>query len=370
MKDRLIFLALMAGVLLFSGCPHGEHAKPQAAGDGPRASVALRVLVVNEPGVAEAINRLRGEWAERSGGELNAASMNWPEVAAAKLLDADVIIFPSRYLGELCTRGWLRSVRQSTIQSGEFNADDVFPLIRRDLMKWGGEVMALPLGVKIAMRTDAAEGHPGTSLLAEAAPGALSTEREGVLFDPETMKPRIQESVFVAALERLAKKMSDHVPIGTGFAETAPVIGFADRLIGVSTASRNGASAFKLITWLASPEISTQLARAGNAMMPVRRSLVSSPAWYDAGLNLNERAKLAETLAKGLSGEKCLLVPRILGVDEYMTALDTAVKASLVDKVPAKAALQKAAGRWEQLTDAKGRDSQRQVYWKDLGISE
>jgi multiple sugar transport system substrate-binding protein len=148
------------------------------------------------------------------------------------------------------------------------------------------------------------------------------------------------------------------------------VFGFEDRLIAVSTASRNGASAFKLITWLASPEISTQLARAGNATMPVRRSLVSSSAWYDAGLNSDDRAKLAEALTRALSGEKCLLVPRIPGVDEYMTALDTAVKASLVDKAPAKAALQKAAERWEQLTDRYGRDSQRQAYWKHLGISE
>src|SRR5215212_2719888 len=128
----------MAGVVLLSGCPRGEQAKPQAARKAPRASVALRVLVVNEPGVAEAINRLRGEWAERSGGELKTDTLSWTDVAAAKSLDADVIIFPSRYMGELCTRGWLRQVRKSILESDEFNASDVFPLIRRNLMKWGG----------------------------------------------------------------------------------------------------------------------------------------------------------------------------------------------------------------------------------------
>src|SRR4051812_32158501 len=177
----------MAGVVLLSGCPRGERAKPQAAGEGPRASVALRVLVVNEPGLAEAINRLRGEWAERSGGELKANSSTWSEVADAKSLDTDVIVFPSRYMGELCTRGWLRPVRKSVLDSDEFNASDVFPLIRRDLMKWGGEVMALPLGIRIPMRTKSTGDHPGLNLLAEAAPAALSNEREGVLFDPQTM---------------------------------------------------------------------------------------------------------------------------------------------------------------------------------------
>ena len=52
----------------------GDQRQAASAAATPRASVALRVLVVNEPGVAEAINRLRGEWAERSGGELSATS--------------------------------------------------------------------------------------------------------------------------------------------------------------------------------------------------------------------------------------------------------------------------------------------------------
>ena len=370
MKDRLISFGLIVGVLLLSGCPRGEQAKPPAAAETPRASVALRVLVVNEPELADAINRLRGEWAERSGGELKANSLTWSEVAAAKSLDTDVIIFPSRYMGELCTRGWLRPVRQTILNSREFNAPDVFPLIRRDLMKWGGEVMALPLGVSIAMRTKSTEGHPGVSLLAEAAPAALSNQREGALFEPQTMKPRIGDAAFVSALEGLAKKVPEEGPIGIKFADSAPVFGLEDRLVAVSTASRNGASAFKLITWLASAEISTQLARAGKPMMPVRRSLASSSAWYNARLNSSERAKLSQALSGALSGEKCLLIPRIPGVDGYMEALDAAVKTALVDKVPANVALQKAADRWEQLTNAKGRDSQRQAYWKDLGISE
>ena len=109
------------------------------------------MLVVNEPGVAEAINRLRGEWAERSGGELSATSSEWKDVAGAKSIEADVVIFPSRYLGELCTRGWLQPVRSSVLEGDEFNGGDVFPLVRRELMRWGGEVMALPLGIQVTV---------------------------------------------------------------------------------------------------------------------------------------------------------------------------------------------------------------------------
>jgi hypothetical protein len=330
----------------------------------------LRVLVVNEPGVAEAINRLRGEWAERSGGELSASSGEWKDVAVGKSIDADVVIFPSRYLGELCTRGWLQPVRPSVLQSAEFDAGDVFPLVRRELMRWGGEVMALPLGVRIAMRNKSTDDHPGIALLAEAAPTALSNEHEGVLFDPQTMKPRIDDAPFIKALQQLVEIGPENGRTGIGFAQSAPVFGFDDRLVAVSTASRNGASAFKLIAWLASAEISTQLARAGKQQMPVRRSLVMSSAWYEAGLNASERAKFAEALTTSLSGEKCLLIPRIPGVDEYMAALDAAVKSAMVDKVPANVALRNAADRWNQITDAHGRDRQRQAYLKHLGIAE
>src|SRR6188472_3146603 len=87
-----VFGARLAVVLvLLAGCPRGtqpesDGAKKDAA--APRASVALRVLVVNEPGVADAINRLRGEWAERSGGDLSATSRDWKDVAAAKNIEA------------------------------------------------------------------------------------------------------------------------------------------------------------------------------------------------------------------------------------------------------------------------------------------
>src|SRR4051812_28378419 len=95
---------LICATMVTIGCHRQGPSTPAPA---PRASVALRVLVVNEPAVAESINRLRAEWAERSGGALNASSTTWAEVARAKSLDTDVVIFPSRYLGELCTRGWL-----------------------------------------------------------------------------------------------------------------------------------------------------------------------------------------------------------------------------------------------------------------------
>ena len=263
-RSASLAIIQFATALLVTGCQNNDRTSTPDAGDfsnaTPRASVALRVLVVNESGLVEAINRLRGEWAEQSGGELTAVAAEWNNVAAAKSRDADVVIFPSRYLGDLCTRGWLRPMRSKVLESKAFDEADVFPLVRRVLVRWGKQVMALPLSVDIALpgisASEAISAHPAIEFLAEAAPTVISNERDGVLFDPQTMKPRIDDPAFVAALQHWsASKQQTSVP-KTDAAATIPVFGFDDRLIAVTSATRNAASAFQLVEWLASAEIS------------------------------------------------------------------------------------------------------------------
>jgi hypothetical protein len=330
----------------------------------------LRVLVVNEPGLAEGIVRLRGEWAERSGGELRTSAATWQDVVAQKAIDADLIVFPSRYLGELCVRNWLRPVRPSVLESEELGASDFFPIVRHELILWGGEVMALPLGVKPVGIGEATDSQPSLSLLARAAPAAMSKDRLGVLFDSQTMQPRITEAAFVEALTQLTALKKAGASGAPSSEVLVPVVGYSDRLIAVTASSRNAASAFKLLEWLAESEMSTQFARAGEGTLPVRRSLASSPSWYGSSLSAAERAEFGKTLEAALSQPTCLLVPRIPGVDEYLAALDQAVKDAVFDGAAPGVALAEAAQRWEEITDARGREAQRRAYLKHLGISE
>jgi hypothetical protein len=355
------------------GCTRQQANQPTATGDSSsesRPSVALRVLVVNETGVAESINRLRGEWAERSGGGLSTASKGWIAVSKAKSLEADVVIFPSRYLGEFCTRGWLRPMRSSVLESEEFNIGDVYPLVRRELMRWGGEVMALPLGVQLMIPGKASAEHPGLGFLAVAAPNAVSSAREGVFFDPRTMKPRITDPVFVDALQRYSVPELAARTAENDTSRFVPVLGFEDRLMGVTSESRNVASAFRLAAWLASADISTQLNTPGERMLPVRRSLAASSLRRNRAQPSGERAEAAKTFDDALNAEECLLVPRILGANAYLAALDQAARTPVANKAAAEAALQKVAEQWEQTTNAHGRDAQRKAYLKHLGISE
>ena len=346
------FVALVTCVLI--GCLNEPSAGPQPAASSPPPSVALRVLVVNEPGLVEAIDRLKGEWAERTGGTLTAVSQPWEEIAKSQAIGADLIVFPTRYLGELATRGWLRPVRQKVLEGNSYDAGDVLPLARRELVTWGGQVMALPLCVDF----------PIAGLLFEAAPSVASDDRLDLLFDSKTMKPRISEGPFVAALTRLP---SSGRPNGV---RCPPVLGRGDHIVAVTSATRNAASAFKLLEWLASAEISTQLASAFEGSLPVRRSLGSSPAWYGTNVSADERIKRGRLLEQALSCDRYLLVPRLPGVDEYLAVLDDAVDDFRYGDAEPQVTLDEVAAKWEAITDRLGRDKQRAAYLKHLNIIE
>jgi ABC-type glycerol-3-phosphate transport system substrate-binding protein len=450
-----------------------------------RTSVTLQVLVVNDTALAEAIERLRGEWHEQSGGELTAAAKAWSEISAAKTIDADVIIFPTRYLGELCVKHQLRPVRKKVLDDKTVDVADFFPLARRQLITWGGQVMALPLGVDLPVmcyrheffvggkkmpdswasfaRLEAPiHGHEdearlsairepldswaSTMLLVRAASYAISDDQAAILFDPKSMKPQIEQAPFVRALNELReaygnvareeprdetdRKLRDpraaSWEVATGYAQIAiglppaghrgivlpmgklkpatgnehlgwtevpgadeifksasmswekqnrihrvPVLGVGDRLAGVTSSSRNAASAFKLLAWLAQPDLTVQLARVGDgAAVPVRKSLASSATWYDRALSTSERIDLGKTLETALNGNEYLIVPRIPGIDEYLAALDEAVKQFALNHAKSEDVLQQAAEKWEKITEAHGREAQRQAYLKHLGISE
>jgi ABC-type glycerol-3-phosphate transport system substrate-binding protein len=380
---RFSTLLLLAHVLL-PGCTNDEgRSKPSQpkVASAPGPSLTLRVLVVNEPELAQAINRLRGEWAEQATGELETTTTTWAELAAAKTIDADVIVFSSRHLGELCARDWLRPVRTNVLESDDFDADDFFPLVRRDLIKWGGQPMALPLGVRL-VTTDRQKWPLGLGLLARAAPRVVSRETLGILFDLKSMQPRIAEPEFLAALEEMVELSKPEAALNEDQAEPSPnaaqkrraeaiavpVLGHSDRMAAVTASSRNAASAFKLLEWLASADISSRLGAADAGLLPVRRSLVSSEKWYPDHVADEERLKQASALQEALNSEQVLVIPRIPGIDKYLAVLDSEVKAALDGKVTSQVALDKTAQAWERITDARGRDIQREAYLKHLGL--
>jgi multiple sugar transport system substrate-binding protein len=136
----------------------------------------------------------------------------------------------------------------------------------------------------------------------------------------------------------------------------------------VTTSSRNAATSFQFLAWLSSAEVSGEFARAGEGTLPVRQSLTDSPKWFDPAMGASERTELASVLKNMLGGEKYLIVPRIPGVDEYLTTLGEAVEDVVFEAAEPQAALVKAAAGWELITERRGREKQRLAYWRHLGL--
>lgn len=228
--------SLWAALILSTatGCP-SEGPAPQPARPTPRPAeqtgappaskpLTQTVLVIDDSQLARSIGLLRGEWNAQSGYTLKVRSATLDEVLAGDALEADVVCYASRRLGELATRGWVRPLRTSVLDGPLLAADDLLPLIRHAAMIYDGQVHATPLACQLTMlgvprsQADAWERPPATYdrlqqalqkddgatlyasavdhpfrpaelWFAAAAAHAAKPPVEPLLFDPETMQP-------------------------------------------------------------------------------------------------------------------------------------------------------------------------------------
>src|SRR5688500_15019922 len=151
-RAHLIALAFIgtAALVSSSSCseskPSPSQVNQRAGASPPPVAVKLTVLVAGDEKIAEGVRLLGGEWKARSGGALTVTTATLDELDAAKELSADVVIFPSRWLGVLAERGAIRPMRDSVLSNPHLALNDIFPAIRNGEMRYGGLTMALPLG--------------------------------------------------------------------------------------------------------------------------------------------------------------------------------------------------------------------------------
>lgn len=258
---RIGMLASM--VLCFaSGCPRPA-GEPLPADKGPaEPSVHLRLLVVDDPALATAIDQLKGEWNAQTGSTLEVAQAPKLDLAAAEPPEADALIVASSQLADLAMRPWIVPVPAAILddrpQGGvgtgggarEGGWAEIFPLVRAREAAWGNRTVAVPFGspvLTLYCRADLLEklgakpprswaeylklarlledrgklgefappqgavwlgsmeplgpGWAGTMLLARAAPYATHRANYSAIFQLETMEPLIDGPPFVRALE-------------------------------------------------------------------------------------------------------------------------------------------------------------------------
>lgn len=425
---RALLFFLISTITLAIGCK-----KPPSQPDSiaPRlAASKLSILVVDDPPLAASIKLLRGEWNERTGGQLEIEAGTVEQLLAAAELSADLVIYPSRFVGTLVDRQWLRPVRKSVLESADVAINDLFPLVRNATLPYGGQVYALTLGEPPLMLMDWGDigqkdigqkgwnalDNPSTSQNSQLRyPHAVALLARGVSyghyrsgstgwFDAETMQPRIAEPPYVKALReiienvRVSTKAKADVSIGwpTTGATKSPryssfpladevynplreiwvqreedkslaFLGFSGRSASVAKSTRNSASAFKLLKWLVSEKIATQISPRSEATVWFRKSqMAKAKRWLPKG---GANDETAANISKLLSSSDFFLLPRIPGVDEYMQTLEEAILQAISKDLPsAEESLAGVVEEWNTLTDRYGRDRQLVAYRKHLGL--
>lgn len=417
---RYLFLVLIC--VISCGCRDAAEPKEEVAVAKPQAAVKLNVLVVDDSEIARGIKLLAGEWNERSGGELAVSEMTLAEMLAAENLAADVVIYPSRHLGTLAMRNWLRPMRPTVLSDPALGWGDFLTTLRDQVARYGNEVMALPLGEKplVAIWSgELPEVLPSSweqvdqlkfgesekpSLLEEFVARVVAAtevgDRPALFFAAESMDARLTDPQMVQALESLvargkfsdaaarvsvelpSRKVESNTKLGAlpvanrvyvssldewedAEVTRPPVVcGFSGRLVSVTRTTRNAASAFKLIPWLVGGTNGAQLSQRSDATLWFRASQTPQ-----AGKWLGQKDG-ESWLTNSLSRGDAYLLPRIPGVDDYLNSLNDAIDEAVDGKQHAAEALAAAAVKWNALTDKLGRDLQRSAFNRHLGLTE
>jgi multiple sugar transport system substrate-binding protein len=327
-----------------------------------------------------------------------------------------LIVFPSLAIGELCEAKAILPVRPSVLKSAELRFADFLPLVRDHEVVYAQQVMALPIGCPTPLLLAPGEAEPADIALPEgeiklalaylawAAPYAEHRSRVSTLLDSDTLRPRLAEPPFVRALESLAAAAGAgpnavtwpqrEAPIATGLTpraipgaaevfnpigeswepvplseQKATLVASRGRLVGVTSSSRNAATAFRYAAWLVGPENSQLVSTASDNVANCRGSFARSPDAWRAADDRDLGRRFAEAQAAALRSPRFLLAPRLPGASEYLKALGAQVRQALAGRPPAEV-LQEAADEWEAIHEARGRDEQKAAYARSINAAE
>ncbi len=251
-------LSTILCLLLLSGCTKPEPVESESV-KRPLEGVKLQLAVVDDPAMAAAILRQRGEWNAQTGADLEVVETTEQKLAQADALPADAVLCPSHLLGVLAERKLLAPVPPRILKSDSWG--EVFELLRLREAAWAKQPMAVPFGSPVLVccyRADLLEklqrrpprtwaeyqelakllaekggdgkgkdhwagtiepltsGWAGLTLLARAASYAKHPDNYSTLFNIDTMEPMVAGPPFVQALEELvaAAKFGPANPLG------------------------------------------------------------------------------------------------------------------------------------------------------------
>ncbi len=137
-----------------------------------------------------------------------------------------------------------------------------------------------------------------------------------------------------------------------------PLLACEGRLASVSASAEHPAAATQLLLALASGDWAVRVSSAGSATTVFRGSQVAdADQWTSADRSV--AVAYAKAAAASLDTQEVAYALRIPGRQEYLAALDKAVRAAVSGKEKPEAALAAAAAQWRAITERLGVASQR-----------
>jgi hypothetical protein len=441
MLKPLAPFALAASVLLgaLTGCETNRVQPSDGEKPAPAStsSVPLRMWIVGQVSDPSLVERA---WLTGSDQKLEIRTLTAAEFLAEPACDCDVALLPARLLGEMLDRKWLTKLPNSLTAPDEL-APQV-PTAWERQVSYGGERWGVPLGCSVPLAIvsapaaeTAAQAENWNSLLESLAIrsadkpavkidpasvdrdalvdryfailGGLSqrTPDYGLLFELQTMKPRLTEPEFVRAAEILLSLLQQatddnstaiQAVVGDSSqawswinAQTQPALTIVTpALLNAAAARETGSKALRIpkkwIGWntgsgliAAQSTYCRQSARATELLRWLRQSetrhtlsplivgVESASPSAGADSSASQASGIANELANNSSLPSELRLPRAA---EYRNALASSLVAILSGAQPIADSLAEAAAAWQSITDARGREVQRSDYEQSLGL--
>ncbi len=403
--------------------------------------------------------------------------------------DYDIVLFPAAYIGDFAGGGYISSLDDYVKKDREIKWDDMMPIYKDQLSKWGGKIVDVPIDGDLhttVVRTDLMQnpeyrskfkqkygyelklpdtwdeyydqcefangwdwakrgkieygageamnkgGQSYWIFLSRALPYTCIPGQPGTVFDPDTMKPLINNPGFVKALEDWKKLLKVSIPgttnmdvtetreiylsgdvygtvdwgdvpeLGAAAPESkikgrfativnpgvkkvwnrktnqwqdfpqvnkAPFFAFGGWCLGIVRTSRNPDLSYKFISYLATPQRSlVAVLNPRSARQPYRKSHFADLGKWKEYGFSDPEKDYLKAVMDSQSHPNLRADLRIPATARYYDALDAAIARVFAGELSAKQALDGVAKQWEEITDEIGRDKQLKYYRDSLGL--
>ena len=144
---KALFTACPSAFFLPDAVPSDSASQGEA---GKRlAGVKLRLVVVDDPAIANAVRGLRDEWNAQTGSEVEVIEITEKRISQTPTTSCrlrDAVICPEYLLGIQAEAKRLAPVPQSIARDPQGPWSQTFELLRNQEAVWGNEVYGVPLG--------------------------------------------------------------------------------------------------------------------------------------------------------------------------------------------------------------------------------